>query len=266
MLKFRKKNVVSVIQFTGIIAPNMGRRKGLNIQDFDKTIDQAFQNKNIKAVALQINSPGGSPVQSDFLAKRIIKLSREKNIPVISFVEDVAASGGYWLACAGDEIFASRASIVGSIGVISSGFGFDKAMLKIGIDRRIYTAGENKSILDPFSPEKKEDIKKLKSVQKELHDYFIEYIKSRRGRKLSDQSEKVFSGSFWSGETALNLGLIDGIGEIKEILKSRFGEKVKIKEYVPKRKFFDFGNLISIAFENIVDKVEEKVKLQKFGL
>ena len=266
MLKFRKKNVVSVIQFTGIIAPNMGRRKGLNIQDFDKTIDQAFQNKNIKAVALQINSPGGSPVQSDFLAKRIIKLSREKNIPVISFVEDVAASGGYWLACAGDEIFASRASIVGSIGVISSGFGFDKAMLKLGIDRRIYTAGENKSILDPFSPEKKEDIKKLKSVQKELHDYFIEYIKSRRGRKLSDQSEKVFSGSFWSGETALNLGLIDGIGEIKEILKSRFGEKVKIKEYVPKRKFFDFGNLISIAFENIVDKVEEKVKLQKFGL
>ena len=266
MLKFRKKNVVSVIQFTGIIAPNMGRRKGLNIQDFDKIIEQAFQNKNIKAVALQINSPGGSPVQSDFLAKRIIKLSREKNIPVISFIEDVAASGGYWLACAGDEIFASRASIVGSIGVISAGFGFDKAMLKLGIDRRIYTAGENKSILDPFSPEKKEDIKKLKSVQKELHDYFIEYIKSRRGRKLSDQSEKVFSGSFWSGETALNLGLIDGIGEIKEILKSRFGEKVKIKEYVPKRKFFDFGNLISIAFENIVDKVEEKVKLQKFGL
>ena len=266
MLKFRKKNVVSVIQFTGIIAPNMGRRKGLNIQDFDKSIDQAFQNKNVKAVALQINSPGGSPVQSDFLAKRIIKLSREKNVPVISFIEDVAASGGYWLACAGDEIFASRASIVGSIGVISSGFGFDKAMLKLGIDRRIYTAGENKSILDPFSPEKKEDIKKLKSVQKELHDYFIEYIKSRRGGKLSDQSEKVFSGSFWSGETALNLGLIDGIGEIKEILKSRFGEKVKIKEYVPKRKFFDFGNLISIAFENIVDKVEEKIKLQKFGL
>ena len=160
MFKFRKKNVVSVIQFTGIIAPNMGRKKGLNIQDFDKSIDQAFQNKNVKAVALQINSPGGSPVQSDFLAKRIIKLSREKNIPVISFVEDVAASGGYWLACAADEIFASRASIVGSIGVISAGFGFDKAMIKLGIDRRIYTAGESKSILDPFSPEKKEDVKK----------------------------------------------------------------------------------------------------------
>tara|TARA_B100000287_G_scaffold246028_1_gene231306 strand:- start:256 stop:1056 length:801 start_codon:yes stop_codon:yes gene_type:complete len=266
MFKFRKKNVVSVIQFTGIIAPNMGRKKGLNIQDFDKSIDQAFQNKNVKAVALQINSPGGSPVQSDFLAKRIIKLSREKNIPVISFVEDVAASGGYWLACAADEIFASRASIVGSIGVISAGFGFDKAMIKLGIDRRIYTAGESKSILDPFSPEKKEDVKKLKSVQKELHEYFIEYIKTRRGGKLKEDNQKIFSGLFWSGETAMDLGLIDGIGEIKEILKNRFGDKVKIKEYAPKRKFFDFGNFISIAFDNIIDKVEEKVKMQKFGL
>ncbi len=184
MLKFRKKNIVSVLVFTGVISPNMGRRKGLNVQDYDKSIEQAFQNKNVKAVALLINSTGGSPVQSDFLAKRIVELSNEKNIPVISFVEDVAASGGYWLACAGNEIFASKASIIGSIGVISSGFGFHKAIEKLGIDRRVYTAGKNKSILDPFSPEKKEDIKKLKNVQNELHNYFIEYVKSRRGGKL----------------------------------------------------------------------------------
>ena len=266
MLKFRKKNIVSVLVFTGIISPNMGRRKGLNVQDFDKSIDQAFQNKNVKAVALLINSPGGSPVQSDFLAKRIVQLSSEKNIPVISFVEDVAASGGYWLACAGNEIFASKASIIGSIGVISSGFGFNRAIEKLGIERRVYTAGKNKSILDPFSPEKKEDIIKLKKVQNELHNYFIEYVKSRRGSKLIEENNEIFTGTFWSGEKALEIGLIDGIGEMKEILKKRFGEKVKIKEYVPKRKFFDFGNLISFAFENIIDKVEEKLNFKKFGI
>ena len=266
MFKFRKKNIVSVLVFTGIISPNMGRRKGLNVQDFDKSIDQAFQNKNVKAVALLVNSPGGSPVQSDFLAKRIVQLSNEKNIPVISFVEDVAASGGYWLACAGNEIFASKASIIGSIGVISSGFGFNKAIEKLGIDRRVYTAGKNKSILDPFSPEKKDDIKKLKNVQNELHNYFIEYVKSRRGSKLLEESDDIFTGTFWSGEKALEIGLIDGIGEMKEILKKRFGEKVKIKEYAPKRKFFDFGNLISFAFDNIIDKVEEKLNFKKFGI
>ncbi len=266
MFKFRKKKLVSSIIFTGVIAPNMGRRKGLNIQDFDKSIEQAFQNKNVKAVALLINSPGGSPVQSEFLAKRIIQLSSEKNIPVLSFVEDVAASGGYWLACAGNEIFASKASIVGSIGVISSGFGFNKAIEKLGVERRIYTAGKNKSILDPFSPEKKEDIKKLRNVQNELHNQFIEFVQSRRGSKLDLDNKEIFSGNFWSGESAKNLGLVDEIGEMKQVLKERFGENVKIKEYSPKRKLFDFGNLISIAFENLIDRVEEKINLGKFGL
>ena len=266
MFKFRKKNIVSVIMFTGIIAPNMGRKKGLNVQDFDKSIEMAFQNKNVKAVALLINSPGGSPVQSDFLSKRIISLSLEKNIPVISFVEDVAASGGYWLACAANEIFASKASILGSIGVISAGFGFHKAIEKLGIERRVYTAGKNKALLDPFSPEKNDDIKKLKDVQTELHDYFINYVKTRRGSKLLEDNQDLFSGTFWTGSKALELGLIDGIGEMKDVLKKRFGEKVKIKEYAPKKRFFDFGNLISIAFENIIDKVEEKLNFRKFGI
>ena len=266
MFKFRKKNLVSVLIFTGIIAPNMGRRKGLNLQDFEKSIEQAFQGKNVKAVVLLINSPGGSPVQSDLIASRIIELSEEKNVPVISFIEDVAASGGYWLACAGNEIFASKASIVGSIGVISAGFGFDKAIEKIGIDRRIYTAGKNKSILDPFSPEKTQDIKKLRTIQDELHNQFIDFVKLRRGSKISDDSKEIFSGSFWSGEKAQNMGLTDGIGEMKQVLKERFGKNVKIKEFVPKRKFFDFGNIISVVFDNLIDKIEEKIKFQKFGL
>ncbi len=266
MFRFKKKKLVSTIVFTGIIAPNMGRRKGLNIQDFDKSIEQAFQNKNVKAVALQINSPGGSPVQSEFLAKRIIQLSKEKDIPVLSFIEDVAASGGYWLACAGNEIFSSKASIVGSIGVISAGFGFNKAIEKLGIERRIYTAGKNKSILDPFSPEKNEDVKKLKNVQNELHEQFIDFVKSRRGSKLDNKEKEIFSGSFWSGETAKKIGLVDEIGEMKSVLKERFGENVKIKEYSPKKKLFDFGNLISVAFENLLDKVEQKINFGKFGL
>ena len=170
---FRKSQNVSSISLSGIIAPNMGRRKGLNLYELDKVIEQAFSVKNLKAVALQINSPGGSPVQSEMIAKRIRDLSEEKNIPVLAFVEDVAASGGYWLACAADEIFASKASIIGSIGVVSSGFGFDKAIKKIGVDRRLYTSGENKAILDPFLPENKDDIKRLKDIQKELHNQFI---------------------------------------------------------------------------------------------
>ena len=197
---FRKSQNVSSIPLSGIISPNMGRRKGLNLYELDKVIEQAFSVKNLKAVALQINSPGGSPVQSEMISKRIRDLSEEKNIPVLAFVEDVAASGGYWLACAADEIFASKASIIGSIGVVSSGFGFDKAIKKIGVDRRLYTSGENKAILDPFLPENKDDIKRLKDIQKELHNQFILFVKSRRGSKIINKNKDLFTGAFWSGE------------------------------------------------------------------
>ena len=265
-LKFKKSNVVSVINFTGIISPNMGRRKGLNIHDYNKLIEQAFHKKRTKAVVLVINSPGGSPVQSEFLADRIISLSKEKNIPVITFVEDVAASGGYWLACAADEIFASNASIIGSIGVISSGFGFNKALDKIGIERRIYTAGKNKSLLDPFSPENKEDVKRLKQLQTKLHDHFISFIKLRRGNKINLENKEIFSGMFWSGKEALELGLVDGIGQMNALLKERFGDNVKIKEFHQKKKFFDLGNVISTSFEVIYNKIEEKIFYKKIGL
>ena len=193
---FRKSQNVSSISLSGIIAPNMGRRKGLNLYELDKVIEQAFSVKNLKAVVLQINSPGGSPVQSEMISKRIRDLSEDKNIPVLAFVEDVAASGGYWLACAADEIFASKASIIGSIGVVSSGFGFDKAIKKIGVDRRLYTSGENKAILDPFLPENKDDIKRLKDIQKELHNQFISFVKSRRGSKITNKNKDLFTGLF----------------------------------------------------------------------
>ena len=263
---FRKSQNVSSISLSGIIAPNMGRRKGLNLYELDKVIEQAFSVKNLKAVVLQINSPGGSPVQSEMISKRIRDLSEDKNIPVLAFVEDVAASGGYWLACAADEIFASKASIIGSIGVVSSGFGFDKAIKKIGVDRRLYTSGENKAILDPFLPENKDDIKRLKDIQKELHNQFISFVKSRRGSKITNKNRDLFTGAFWSGEKSLELGLIDAYGEMKSVLKQRFGENVKIKEFAPKKKLFGFSNLFSGAIDIFINKIEERISFKKFGL
>ncbi len=263
---FRKSQNVSVIPLNGIISPNMGRRKGLNLNEIDKNIEDAFSVKNLKAVALQINSPGGSPVQSEMISKRIRSLSEKKSIPVIAFVEDVAASGGYWLACSADEIFASKASIIGSIGVVSSGFGFDKAIQKLGVERRLYTSGDNKAILDPFLPENKDDVKRLKGIQKELHNQFISFVKSRRGSKIINENKEIFTGAFWSGEKSLELGLIDSFGEMKAVLKDRFGENVKIKEFAPKKKFFGFGSLLSGALDMLINKVEERSSFNKFGL
>ena len=263
---FRKSKSVSVIQLNGIIAPNMGRRKGLNLHELEKVIEQAFTGKNIQAVALQINSPGGSPVQSEMISLRIREYSEKKNIPVLAFIEDVAASGGYWLACAADEIFASKASIVGSIGVVSSGFGFDKAIEKLGVQRRLYTSGDNKAILDPFLPENKEDIKRLRAIQKELHSQFIAFVKSRRGSKIKDDNKEVFTGAFWSGESGIEIGLIDSFGEMRRVLKERFGNKIKIKEFAPKKKLFGFSNLLAGAMEILIFKIEERSILKRFGL
>ena len=264
--KFKKSGIVAVIRLEGVISTGGRLGGGINDQSLSPLIEKAFELGRLKAVALIVNSPGGSPVQSEFIADRIINLSKEKNIPVITFVEDVAASGGYWLACAADEIFASKASIIGSIGVISAGFGFDKALNKIGVDRRIYTAGKNKSLLDPFSPENKDDIKRLKNLQTKLHDHFISFIKLRRGKKIDLKSKDLFTGMFWSGQEALELGLIDGIGQVNSILKDRFGNDVKIKEFQNKKRFFDLGNLISITFDVISNKIEEKLIFKKFGL
>jgi len=175
-----------------------------------------------------VNSPGGFPVQSTLIAKRIRDLAQERQVPVLAFCEDVAASGGYWLACAADEIFAQESSVIGSIGVISSGFGFQEAIAKLGIERRLYTAGEKKSLLDPFQPEKPEDVKRLEALQSDIHASFMDLVRSRRGKRLKGDEKDVFSGAFWTGRRALELGLVDGIGDLRTVLRDRFGDKVRV--------------------------------------
>ena len=203
--------------------------RSLSLANLAGSIERAFALKSVKAVALVINSPGGSVVQSTLIHDRIRVLAKEKDVPVFSFAEDVAASGGYILALAGDRVFADPNSIVGSIGVISSGFGFHELIEKLGVERRIHTAGERKSILDPFRPEKPEDVRHLKELQKKIHDSFIEFVKTRRGDSLNSDHPTIFSGEFWTGRDAESMGLIDGLGDVRSVMKEEFGEEVKLK-------------------------------------
>lgn len=222
---------VAVIRLTGVIGQMGGpvRRGGLTLADQAETIEKAFQLPRVKAIALAINSPGGSPVQSALIAGRIRALAEENEVPVYAFCEDVAASGGYWLACAADEIYANGASIVGSIGVISASFGFPELLAKVGIERRVYSAGERKAQLDPFQPENPDDIRHLKELQKDLHEQFIGYIRERRGERLTGDEKMLFTGDFWSGRKGLELGLIDGIADLRGKMREKYGEKVKLR-------------------------------------
>lgn len=224
------KPSVASLHLNGLISNN---RNSLCIQSQQKLIKQAFNTPNVKAVALRINSPGGSPVQTELLYTYIRTLSKRKNIPVYTFIEDVAASGGYWLACAGDEIYASASSIVGSIGVISAGFGFPELLKKIGVERRVYSQGENKNLLDPFKEEKETDIAIINAVGCDIHQEFIDLVKSRRGEKLADDPQ-LFTGAFWSGKKAKELGLVDGNGCMYEILNDKFG-KISVIEIKKKQ-------------------------------
>jgi signal peptide peptidase SppA len=219
---------VAVLRMAGVISSEGRFGQGINLAAMAGAIHQAFAMPRLKAVALLINSPGGSPVQSSLIYKRIRSMADEKGIPVFAFMEDVAASGGYYLAVSADEIFADESSIVGSIGVVSAGFGFDKVIEKIGVDRRIYTAGEKKATLDPFQPENPEDIERLITMQKEVHTTFTSVVKERRAGRLTADDEKLFSGEFWSGTQAVKLGLIDGIGDLRSVMRKRFGKKVRI--------------------------------------
>lgn len=222
----RRKPTVSVLRLNGVIGGVGPLRRGMSLQRLAGVIQRAFSVKGLKAVALSINSPGGSPVQSSLIYRRIRDLAAEKNVPVLVFVEDVAASGGYWLACAGDEIFADANSIVGSIGVVSGGFGFVEAIDKLGVERRVYTAGDRKAMLDPFKPENKADVAHLKSIQKDMHGSFIDLVRRRRGKKL--KGDDLFTGEFWTGQRALELGLIDALGDLRTVCRDRFGEKVRL--------------------------------------
>jgi signal peptide peptidase SppA len=218
--------VVPVVRLSGTIGAVTPLRPGMTLAGLAKTLERAFATRNAKAVALVINSPGGSPVQSRQIYLRIRQLATEKKLPVLVFVEDVAASGGYMIACAGDEIFCDPSSILGSIGVVGGSFGFQELIKKIGVERRLYTAGEHKAMLDPFLPEDADDVAKLKAIQREIHAIFIALVKQSRGAKLKGADEMLFTGEYWAGETSVSLGLADGIGDLRSTLRSRYGDKV----------------------------------------
>jgi len=232
----RPRPEVAVLRLTGTIGGFGPLRSGMSLASVEALIERAFTQKHLKAVALVVNSPGGSPAQSALIAKRIRDLAQEKEIPVLAFCEDVAASGGYWLACAADEIFVQPTSIVGSIGVITSGFGFTGLMEKAGVERRVYTAGEHKSTLDPFRPENPDDVARLKALQVELHGVFKDMVRDRRGHRLKADDDMLFSGEFWAGGKAVELGLADSLGELREVLRDRFGKRVRLRRIQgPKR-------------------------------
>jgi signal peptide peptidase SppA len=218
--------LVTVVRLSGIIGFSTPLSPGMSLASVSKTLERAFSVKKAKAVALVINSPGGSPVQSHLIFQRIRELAEEHELPVIAFIEDVGASGGYMIACAADEIVCDASSMVGSVGVVGGTFGFHKLIEKIGVERRLYTAGERKVLLDPFLPEKPEDVKRLKAIQKDIHENFIALVKARRGGKLQGPEKTLFSGEFWTGARAVELGLADSLGELQAALRARFGEKV----------------------------------------
>jgi len=225
--KFRRGvAVVPVVRLSGVIGAVTPLRPGMSLAGVAKTLERAFATKNAKAVALVINSPGGSPVQSRQIYLRIRQLAHEKNMQVMVFVEDVAASGGYMIACAGDEIFCDPSSILGSVGVVGGSFGFQEAIKRLGIERRLYTAGAHKAMLDPFLPENPEDVAKLKALQREIHQIFIALVKESRGARLKGSDDTLFTGEYWAGESSIALGLADSIGDLRSTLRARFGEKV----------------------------------------
>ncbi|MCX4083550.1 S49 family peptidase [Rickettsia hoogstraalii] len=266
------KEVIAVLRLSGVIGKVSTMQSGLTLESLNELIEKAFKIKKLKALCLIINSPGGSPVQSELIAKRIRDLAKENKIKIYSFIEDMAASGGYWLACSGDRIYASYSSVIGSIGVVSSGFGFHEAINKLGIERRVYTEGKNKAILDPFKPINKEDLKIIKDLQKQVYEHFVEYVKTRRVGKLTQQDEILFNGEFWAGQTALDYGLIDGIGDMYSIMKEKFGDNIKFQYLCAKqpwlKKKLGMGSkiLTDNLANSLIDAVENKIINDKFDI
>ncbi len=277
--RFRKKGIaIPVVRLHGAIMTGGSQFKPtLSLATAAPMLEKAFGRKDAPVVAISVNSPGGSPVQSRLIFQRIRALAEEKQKKVLIFVEDVAASGGYMIALAGDEIFADATSIVGSIGVVSGGFGFPELLRKIGVERRVYTAGENKVILDPFQPEKDSDVEYLKTLQVEIHKVFIDMVKMRRGERLADDGD-VFSGLFWTGNRGLELGLIDGLGDMRDVLKRRFGKDTRLELVGSARSLFGrrlpgvaaiappFGEIAAEAGAGLAASVEERALWSRYGL
>lgn len=251
---------VSVIRLSGAIGMS-GRGGGLSDVALAPMIERAFRRGKPVAVALAINSPGGSPVQSSLIAARIRRLADETGVPVHAFVEDVAASGGYWLACAADDIWADDSSVLGSIGVISAGFGFQDLIARWGIERRVHTAGRSKSTLDPFRPENPEDVERLRNVLEPIHEAFKRHVSTRRGNRLASERD-LFTGEFWAGREAVRLGLADGIGHLVPEMKRRYGDKVRFMTHSPRQSLF---RRLGLSADAVLDNAQERVAFARFG-
>ena len=271
--------VVPVVRLSGVIGAVTPLRPGMSLAGVARTLERAFEVKNAKAVALMINSPGGSPVQSRQIYVRIRQLAAEKKLPVLVFVEDVASSGGYMIACAGDEIFCDPSSIMGSIGVVGGAFGFQDLIKKIGVERRLYTAGAHKAMLDPFLPENPDDVARVKALQREIHAIFIALVKQSRGSRLKGADDVLFTGEYWAGETSVSLGLADAIGDLRSTLRARYGDKVLTPVIAPAtgmlssllgRKSAGAGALTSIDGiaglpDELISALETRAIWAKFG-
>jgi len=272
---FEVKPKVAVVRMSGIIADSASvRRAGVSHDKFKDVVERAFEVMKLKAVALVINSPGGAPAQCSLISAQIRRLSEEKDVPVFAFVEDVAASGGYWLACIGEEIYAQESSIVGSVGVISAGFGLEDFIKKYDVHRRVYTSGKDKSFLDPFEAEKPKDVTRLKQLQSSIHESFKSWVKARRGDKLQGTDSELLEGAFWTALDAKDKGLIDGIGDAESVMKEKFGDDIKFVELEPEKKWF--SSFLPIGGENKAPKedwilaglnvVEDRATWSRFGL
>ena len=283
--RFRQpRPVVGVLRFDGVIGRLGLLRRGLTLAGTEGAIERAFRLRRLKAVALAVNSPGGSSVQSALIAKRIRDLAAEKGVPVYAFAEDVAASGGYWLALAADEIYAAESSIIGSIGVVSGGFGFTGFIKRLGVERRVHAAGDKKAMLDSFQPQKPSDIKHLKSLLKDIHGNFEAMVRERRGNRLKGKKKELFSGAFWTGTRALEMGLIDGIGDLSGVMRDKFGDRVQLKRIDGRtplwRRRFGFSEAfggspglapgLAVAPEDwaasAIAAIEERLIWNRFGL
>ena len=269
---WQRPPVVSVLRFEGVIMPR-SRRGGVSLASHAAAIEKAFRVARLAAVAIVVNSPGGSPVQSALLYRRIRQLAEEKQVPVIAFAEDVAASGGYWLALAGDEIFSEETSLLGSIGVISAGFGFYQLIERFGVERRLHTAGERKSLLDPFLPEDSSDVERLAVLQQDIHQSFKDHVRARRAGKINDMGETLFTGDVLTGRMALNLGLIDGIGELRAVMRARYGDKVRLRPISAERRRWPFLNRLPFIrpepvslIDELADWIEARLLWARFGL
>src|SRR6202522_1223350 len=274
----RDAAVVPVVRLSGTIGAVTPLRPGMSLAAVAKTLERAFATRNARAVALVINSPGGSPVQSRQIYLRIRQLAEEKKLPVLVFVEDVAASGGYMIACAGDEIFCDPSSILGSIGVVGGSFGFQELIKKLGVERRLYTAGAHKAMLDPFLPENPDDVARVKALQREIHDIFIALVKQSRGARLKGADDVLFTGEYWAGATSVSFGLADAIGDLRSTLRARYGDKVLTPVIAPATGMLSgllgrrsAGTLASLEGipglpEELISALESRAIWAKFGL